>query len=98
VARRDLTNEEVEAMGLQEPGSAARYLEARREELEAEERQRLEREDEEEFVEQFVAAGGERSAAKAAYRSGRNENALVAAVLANDVAREQVRRGISQAL
>ena len=85
-------------MGLEEPGSAAEYLRLRREELEAEEWERLEREDEEQFVEQFVAAGGERPAAKAAYRSSRNENALVAVVLANDAAREQVRRGISQAL
>ena len=98
MARRDLTNEEIEAMGLEEPGSAAEYLRLRREELEAERRQQLEQENEQEFVEQFVAAGGERNAAKSAYRDSRNENALVAAVLADDAASEHVRRQISQAL
>ena len=50
MARRDLTNEEIETMGLEEPGSAAEYLRLRREELEAEEHERLELEDEHEFV------------------------------------------------
>jgi hypothetical protein len=31
MARPDLTNEQVEEMGREEPGSAARYLEDRRE-------------------------------------------------------------------
>ena len=33
MARRDLANEEIEAMSLEEPGSAAEYLRLRREEL-----------------------------------------------------------------
>jgi hypothetical protein len=98
MARRDLTNADVERMGREEPGSAAEYLRLRREELESEAQERREVEDEQEFVEQFVAAGGERSAARKAYRSKRNEDALVAAVLADDAASESVRRRIAQSL
>jgi hypothetical protein len=93
-----LTNAEVEQMGLENPGSAAEYLRLRREEQEAEEQERREVEDEQEFIEQFVAAGGERSAARAAYRDRRNENVLAAAVRADVGASESVRRRISQAL
>jgi hypothetical protein len=93
-----LTSAEVEQMGLENPGSAREYLRLRREELEAEEQERREVEDEQEFIEQFVVAGGERSAARAAYRDRRNENALAAAVRADVGASESVRRRISQAL
>jgi hypothetical protein len=36
MVRRDLTNEEIKQMGMDNPGSAAEYLQLRREELEAE--------------------------------------------------------------
>lgn len=91
MARPDLTNEEIEQMGQENPGSAAEYLRLRRSELEDEKQEAREKEDEERFIEQFVAAGGERSAAKAAYRNNRNENALIAAVFAEDASREMVR-------
>ena len=45
-----------------------------------------------------MAAGGDRSAAKSAYRDNRNENALIAAVLAEDAASEQTRQHMSQVL
>jgi hypothetical protein len=98
MARRDLTNEEIEQMGQENPGSAAEYLRLRREELEAEKQAEREEEDEERFVEQFVAAGGERSAAKAAYRNNRNENAVIAAVLAEDSSVESERHHIARSL
>ena len=98
MARRDLTNEQVEEMGRREPGSAARYLEERRRELRAEEQERREREDEREFVERFVAAGGERPAAKAAHKRTRNERAEAAARAAEEASLTATRRGIGQAL
>src|SRR3954468_14715234 len=91
MARRDLTNEEIEQMGRDNPGSAAEYLRLRDEELEAERQAEREANDEAHWVEQFVAAGGDRSAAKAAFKNNRNENALIAAVLAEDASREMVR-------
>jgi hypothetical protein len=69
MARRDLSIEDVERMGREEPGSAARYLEERRAEIEAEKQAEREADDERRWIEQFVAAGGERSAAKAAYKN-----------------------------
>ena len=98
MARRDLTIEDVERMGREEPGSAARYLEERREELEAEKQAEREEDDYRRFEEAFVAAGGERSAAKAAYKDRRNENARIAAGRADEAATEHSRRRISQAL
>jgi hypothetical protein len=90
-----LTNAEVEQMGHDEPGSAAEYLRLRREELEIEAQERREAEDEREFAEAFVAAGGERSAAREAYRHKRNEDALAAASRADEDASTSVRRHIS---
>jgi tetratricopeptide (TPR) repeat protein len=46
MARRDLTNAEIEQMGEENPGSAAEYLRLRREELEAERQVEREKEDE----------------------------------------------------
>jgi hypothetical protein len=91
MARRDLTNAEIEEMGRENPGSAAEYLRLRREELEAEKQAQREREDEELWIEAFVANGGERSVAKKAYRNHQNENATIQAVLVEDVSREIVR-------
>jgi len=42
MARRDLTNKEIERMGREKPGSAAEYLRLRREEIEAEKQARRE--------------------------------------------------------
>ena len=98
MARRDLTNAEIEAMGQENPGSAAEYLRLRQEELEAERQEANAKRDEEEWTERFIAAGGERSAAKAAYRDSRNENALIAAVLAEDRAVESERQRLGQVL
>ncbi len=98
MARRDLTNEEVERMGREEPGSAARYLEERRAELEAEERAGRERDDYRRFEEAFVADGGTKAAAKASYERLRNERAEASARAAEEAAREHVRRGIGERL
>jgi hypothetical protein len=57
MARPDLTNEQVEEMGREEPGSAARYLEERREELAAEKQAERERDDYRRFEEAFVERG-----------------------------------------
>jgi hypothetical protein len=98
VARPDLTIGDVERMAEEEPGSAARYLEERRAELEAEEQERREEDDYQRFEEQFVSAGGERSAAREAYWDIRNANALAAAALADEDASMSVRRRIAQSL
>jgi predicted AAA+ superfamily ATPase len=91
MARRDLTNEEIEQMGRDNPGSAAEYLRLRDEELEAERQAERAAEDEERFVEQYVAAGGDPAVAKKALQEKRNEDATITAVLAEDASREMVR-------
>jgi hypothetical protein len=91
MARRDLTNEEIEQLGRDNPGSTTEYLRLRDEELEAERQAEREAEDEARWVEQFVAAGGDRSAAKQVYEDSRNEDAEIAAVLADNASKELVR-------
>ncbi len=98
MARRDLSNKEVEAMAQDNPGAAAEYLQLRRQELAEEKQAQREEEDKQLFVEQFVAAGGSRSAAASAYQEKRNEEALWAATLAEEAGRESVRSRISGAL
>ncbi len=90
MARKDLTNAEIEATAAEEPGSAARYLEERREEAE-----RREAQDKEQFVREFVDAGGTKAEAEEVYRRLRNEEAEKAAVAASEAARQQSRRHIS---
>jgi hypothetical protein len=98
MARPDLTNEQVEQMGRQNPGSAAEYLRLRREELAAEAEAAREREDRGAFVREFVAAGGTQSAAKEAYRRHCNEEAEKAAVAASEAARLMTRRHVARSL
>jgi hypothetical protein len=98
MARRDLTNAEVEQMGRENPGSAAEYLRLRRQELAQEKKEAREREDEELWIEAFVANGGEREAARKAYRNGKNEAATIQAVLTGDASREMVRANIARSL
>lgn len=98
MARRDLTNAEVEQMGRENPGSAAEYLRLRREELEAEKQEAREVEDRERYVEQFMAAGGTRADALAELKRQTNERAAEAARCADQDASAYVRRGIGQAL
>ena len=98
MAKRDLTNEEVEQMGLDNLGSAAEYLRLRREELEAEKQAEREKDDEERFVEQFVAAGGNRADALAARKALQNEQALEVARRADEAAIQQTRLHASRSL
>lgn len=98
MARRDLTNEEIEQMGLDDPGSADEYLRLRREELAAEEQERREDEDRQQFVERFVAAGGNRAAASAEFKRQTNERAAEVASHADEDASMSVRRHISRSL
>ena len=98
MARRDLTVEDVERMGREEPGSAARYLAERREELEAEKQEARERDDYARFEEAFVAEGGTKAAAKASYERLRNERAEASARAAEEAGTVHERRRISQAL
>jgi hypothetical protein len=79
-------------------GSAAEYLRLRREELEEEKKQQRERQDEEQWIEAFGVAGGERSEAKKARRVALNEQAALAAALAEEAAIEQVRSRIGGSL
>lgn len=98
MARRDLTNEEIERMGRDNPGSAAEYLNLRREELEAEDQKRREEDDKERFIERFVAAGGNRADASAELKRLTNERAANSARRAEEDAGEYVRRSIAEAL
>ena len=96
--RKDLTNEEVEQMGMDNPGSAAEYLRLRRDELEAEEEKRREEDDKERFIEQFVAAGGNRADALAERKKLQNERALEAARHADEAALYTTRLHASRSL
>jgi hypothetical protein len=98
MARPDLSVKDVERMGKEEPGSAARYLEERREELEAEQQAEREQQDKELYVENFVKAGGDKSAAEAAYKAHRNQQAAEAANRADTAAVVHTRRRIGQTL
>jgi hypothetical protein len=98
MARPDLTNEQVQKMREDNPGSAAEYLRLRREELEAEKQAERAADDEARWIEHFVAAGGERTAAKAAYRKNLTEDATIQAVLAQDAAVQIDRQRISGVL
>jgi len=98
MARRDLTNEEIEQMGLDNPGSADEYLRLRREELEAEKQAEREKDDEQRWVEQFVVAGGERAEARATRKKLMNEQALDAAHRADETTVEQTRLHASRSL
>ena len=97
--RPDLSSREVEQMVEERgPGSAAEYLEARRQELEAEKQAERDKDDEERFVEEFVAAGGNRADALAARKKMNNERALDAARAADEAAGALSRRHISRNL
>src|SRR4051794_31953499 len=98
MARPELTNAEVEAMGRENPGSAAEYLRLRREELDAEAEAAREREDREAFEREFVAAGGTQGAAREAYRRHKNEEAEKTAVAASESALQMTRRHVARSL
>jgi hypothetical protein len=98
MARRDLSNEEIEEMGRVLPGSAAKYLELRRAELQAEKKEALEKEDRERFIAEFEEAGGTSAGARKAYDRLRDEEAEKAARTTEMAGRESVRSRISGAL
>ena len=95
MARRDLTNEEIEQMGREEPGSAAEYLRLRREEIEAEKQAKRERDDYERYERAFVDAGGTEVGALEAYTRRQNEEAEKAAATADEMAAERSKQHIS---
>ncbi len=95
MARRDLNIYEVEQMAREEPGSAARYLEERRAELEAEKQAKREADDERRWIEAFVAGGGNRADGKVAYKAHRNEQAAAAAWAADEATELAHRRHIN---
>jgi hypothetical protein len=101
MARPDLTNEEIERMGREKPGSAAEYLRLRREELEAEKQAQRERDDEARFAEEFVAEGGEPEDAKVIWKEVKREQAANAAAVpyradksASQYTRDSIRRAL----
>lgn len=97
--RPDLSSREVEQMVEKHgPGSAAEYLRLRREELEAEKQAEREKDDEQRFVEQFVAAGGNQADALAERKKLQNEQALEAARRADEAAVQQTRLHASRSL
>jgi hypothetical protein len=98
MARRDLTNQEIEQMGREEPGSAAEYLRLRREELETEKQKQREEDDKARYIKAFVDAGGNKSDGEAAYRAHKNEQAATAARQADQAAVIASRRRIRSQL
>lgn len=98
MARRDLTNEEIDQMSREEPGSAAEYLRLRREELDAEKQAEREKDDYKRFEEAFVEAGGSKGSAKEAYTRRRNEEAEKAALEADRASSDRSRRHVARAL
>jgi hypothetical protein len=98
MARPDLTNEQIEAMSLQQPGSAREYLRLRDEELAREAAEQREAEAYERFEKVFVEAGGEKGAAKAAYRAHKNELATREALAADERALAESRRRLGHVL
>lgn len=98
MARRELTNNEIEQMGREEPGSAAEYLRLRREELDAEKHAEREKTDYTRFEQAFVEAGGTKSAAKEAYARRKNEEAEKAATAVDRTAAERSTRHVARSL
>jgi hypothetical protein len=96
--RRDLTNKEIEEMGRQEPGSAARYLEERRAEIAADKQAEREEDDKERWIAAFVRAGGSPQDARSAYKAFMNERAQEAARAADAAAGAASRRRMGQVL
>jgi hypothetical protein len=96
MVRRDLTLKEVEQMGRQEPGSAARYLEERRAEIEAEEQKRREEDDKQRWIAAFISAGGSRKDGEAVYKAQQNERAADTVRKQNEVAVLAHRRHITR--
>jgi len=99
MVRRDLTNEEIEQMGRENPGSAAEYLRLRREEIQAEAQKKGEQDDKERFITQFLASGGtSRVEGEKAYKVHKNEQAAAAARAMDEAAAYQSRRNIARKL
>lgn len=92
MVRRDLTNEEIDQMGRENPGSAKKYLRLRREEIEAEKQAKREADDYARFERAFVEAGGSKSEAKSSYKALKNERASEAARTADEAAEAYARR------
>jgi hypothetical protein len=93
MVRRDLTNEEIEQMGRENPGSADEYLRLRREEIAAAQEKQGEQDDKERFITQFLASGGtSRAEGEKAYKVHKNEQAAAAARAADEQAANYTRR------
>jgi hypothetical protein len=86
MARRDLTNKEIEEWALREPGAPAQYLKERQEEIEAEKQAERDKAQQERFVQAFVNGGGTATAAKEAWKVKQNQHALEVAEAADQAA------------
>jgi hypothetical protein len=94
----DLSARDVEAMSQNEPGSAAAYLQKRREQIAAlKDKQRAD-DARERFTQAFVNAGGSPQDADAAFKADRNRQALDAAKRVDQEAAEASRRLIRSRL
>jgi hypothetical protein len=87
---REWSNKEVE----ENPQGYLAAQEAYREHKATEEQKKRDADDLERYTEAFVAAGGNKSDAAAAFRAHRNEQAATAARRADQEAAEQARRRI----
>lgn len=95
MARKDLTNREIEELAKQSPGSAREYLRLRDEEIAAEKQAEREKDDYERFERAFVGASGTKSEASKAHKALKNERALASAREAEEAALLQSRRHIA---
>jgi len=93
-----LTNAEIERMHREEPGSAARYLEERREEIAAEKEAEREKKRDEDWINNFVAEGGDRKTAAAALKAKKNADAAAKADRLDQEAAYQTRRHVTSRL
>jgi hypothetical protein len=92
----DLTAHDVQRMSERDPGSAAKYLKERRQQIEALKEREREEDDRRRFEQHFVAAGGTKEGAKEALIRKRNEEAEKAVVAANEAALQSARDRVNR--
>jgi hypothetical protein len=85
-------------MGRENPGSAAEYLELRRQELAAEQEAKREEDDRRLFAEQYVAAGGDPVDAGKEWKKFKAEKAAETARQVDGATVEHSRRHIARSL
>jgi hypothetical protein len=94
----DLSAKDVEAMAKREPGSAAAYLEERRQQIEAKKQADGQKRQDEEWMKNFISKGGVEENAAAALQAKKDADAAEDATRLDREAIEQGRRHIKSRL